>query len=104
MDTSFAYTEKGKGYFSSDEYVWINRIKKLQEEYPEQVRIIAQPENNDGCIYCQLPTSWFKLQPKRKSTMTDEQKAAASARMKAMNRRNVVRKLIVSSSGVTDDM
>ena len=65
METCFNYTEKEHGYFSSDERRYITKIHKLAEKYPEQVRIIAEPENNDGCIYCELPTSWLKIIPKR---------------------------------------
>ena len=65
METCFNYTEKEHGFFSSDERRYITKIRKLATKYPEQVRIIAEPENNDGCIYCELPTSWLKIIPKR---------------------------------------
>lgn len=87
MDTTFSYTEKDRGFFSSDELKWINRIRKLKEQYPDRVRIIRQPEDNDGCIYCQLPSEWLKVQPKLVRNMTDEQRAAASARMKELRER-----------------
>lgn len=80
METCFNYTVKDYAYFSSDERRFINKVRRLKEQFPEQVRILAEPENNDGCIYCQLPVEWFKLYPKRK--VTDEQKEAARVRMK----------------------
>lgn len=81
METCFNYTEKEHGYFSSDERRYITKIHKLAEKYPEQVRIIAEPENNDGCIYAELPTSWLKIQPPRKLDLTDEQREEMSARL-----------------------
>ena len=48
METCFNYTEKEHGYFSSDERKFITKVRKLKEKYPEQVRIIAEPEENDG--------------------------------------------------------
>ena len=65
METCFNYTEKEHGYFSSDERRFITKVRKLKEKYPEQVRIIAEPEDNDGCIYCELPSEWLKIVPKR---------------------------------------
>lgn len=80
METCFNYCDRDKGFFSSDERKWISRIRKLKEQYPDEIRIIAEPETNDGCIYCQLPTSWLKIQPKRKVEMTEEEKDALRER------------------------
>lgn len=82
METCFNYCDKDVAFFSSDELKWINKIHKLKKEYPDEIKIIKEPENNDGCIYCRLPTKWLKVGPKRKSSMTDEQKLAFSQRMK----------------------
>lgn len=82
METCFNYTTKGKAFFSSDERKFITKVRKLKEKYPDKVRIIREPEDNDGCIYCELPVSWFKLYPKRE--MTDEQKEMARVRMNQM--------------------
>ena len=82
METCFNYTEKEHGYFSSDERKWIGRVRRLAEKYPDQVLIIAEPENNDGCIYCELPTSWLRIQPPAKRNLTDEQREELSVRMK----------------------
>ena len=82
METCFNYTEKEHGYFSSDERKFIAKVRKLKEQYPDKVRIIKEPEDNDGCIYCELPTSWLKIQPKR--VLTDEKRAELSARAKQL--------------------
>lgn len=84
METCFNYCDKDHGFFSSDELKWINKIHKLKEAHPDKVRIIREPEDNDGCIYCELPASWLKVQPKRTIEMTDEQRQEASERMKAL--------------------
>ena len=81
METCFNYCDKDRGFFSSDERKWIIKIRKLKEQYPDDIRIIAEPETNDGCIYCQLPTSWLKIQPKRKVELSDEERAALRERM-----------------------
>ncbi len=82
METSFSYTGKF-GYFSSDEKKMISKVLKLSKEYPELVRILAFPEDNDGCLYCQLPSEWLKIAPKRRVTFTDEQRLAAKQRLLA---------------------
>jgi len=74
METCFNYADKEHGFFSSDERKFINKVRKLKEKYPEQVRIIKEPEDNDGCIYCELPVEWFKIAPKRVLTEEHKQK------------------------------
>lgn len=64
METSLTYTDK-TAWFSSDERKWIFRIRKLKEEHPDEVTIIRQPEENDGCIYCKVPAEWFRIAPKK---------------------------------------
>ena len=65
METCFNYTDKDIGYFSSDERKWISKVRKLAEQYPDEVQIICQPETNDGCIYAKVPSAWLKIRPKR---------------------------------------
>ena len=79
METCFNYTQRDYGYFSSDERKFISKIRKLKEKYPEDIRIIAEPEQNDGCIYCQLPSSWLKISPKRALTEEHRQKLIAAS-------------------------
>ena len=85
METCFNYCDKEHGYFSSDEYRFINKVRKLKEKYPDEVRIIKQPEENDGCIYCELPTRWFSIRPPVKRVLTDEQRKELSDRIKRVN-------------------
>lgn len=79
METCFTYTDN-YAFFSSDERKWINKIRKLQQSNPDEVTILAEPEKNDGCIYCQVPAHWLKLQPPR--NLSDEQREAARERMR----------------------
>lgn len=68
--------------FTSAEKKWINKIIKLKAEHPEQVDIKAYPEDNQGYIYAHLPKKWLKVSPPRQ--ISEEQKAAAAERLKAM--------------------
>lgn len=86
METCFNYCSKERGFFSSDERKFITKIHKLKEKFPDEVRIIAEPENNNGCIYCELPVEWLKVQPPVKRVLTDEQRAEISARLNRTNR------------------
>ena len=63
METCFNYCDEKQAFFSSDERKWITRIRKLQEQNPDEVIILRQPETNDGCIYCKLPASYLQVQP-----------------------------------------
>lgn len=86
METCFNYTEKEHGFFSSDERRFITKVRKLKEQYPDQVRIIREPEENDGCIYCELPVEWFSIRVPRKLDLTDEQRKEMSERMKRIRK------------------
>ena len=81
METCFNYCDKEHGYFSSDERKFISKVHRLNEKYPDKVRIIAEPEDNDGCIYCELPTEWLSVRPPVKRNLTDEQREASRVRM-----------------------
>lgn len=81
METCFNYCQPDTAFFSSDERRWITKIRKLAESHPEEVRIIRQPDDNDGCIYCSLPVRWLNVRPPMKRTFTDEQRLAMSERL-----------------------
>lgn len=84
METAMGYLteDEGRAWFSSDERKWRNRIMKLAEEYPEQVKITVYPEDNDGCINAWIPAKWIRVKPPIKRNLTDEQRMAMSERLK----------------------
>ena len=84
METAMGYLteDDGRAWFSSDEKKWKNRIMKLAEEYPEQVKITVYPEDNDGCINAWIPAKWIRVKPPVKRNLTDEQRMAMSERLK----------------------
>lgn len=67
--------------FTSCERKWVNKILKLKESNPDDVKITAHPDDNDGYIVAHVPKSWFKLSPPRTREMTDEQREAAAKRL-----------------------
>lgn len=69
--------------FCSSETKWINKIRKLHDQYPDEVEITVQPEDNQGMILVHIPKSWFNIRPPRKSNMTEEQRIAAAERLAA---------------------
>ena len=81
METCFNYCDPKVAFFSSDERKWINKIRKLKEKYPDEIRILAEPETNDGCIYCRLPASWLRVQPKVTREYSEEEKKVMVERM-----------------------
>lgn len=88
METCFNYCEPHNGFFSSDERKWITKIHKLKEKHPDKIKIIAEPETNDGCIYCKLPPEWFKLIPPPKGrVLTEEEKQAGRERLEEYRRK-----------------
>lgn len=57
----------------------MDRLRELSEGYPADVAIVEK----DGCVTATVPVSWVKIAPKRRSTMTDEQKKANAERLAA---------------------
>lgn len=71
----------------SSESKWIKKIKKLAQEYPDDVKIsrIDYDEidkNKEYSIEANISKKFLKINPPRKSNMTDEQKAALAARLR----------------------
>lgn len=84
MDTAFSCVDREVGFFSSDEKRWINRIHRLKESFPNDVQILAEPDENDGCIYCKVPADWLKIAPKKgynRPEYTDEEKEKIAERL-----------------------
>ena len=77
---------KGENYLTwySDDFATIRHMKKLQEDYPDDVKVISEEDNS---MVIHVPVKWFR-EPKSKAKreMTEEQRLAAQIRMK--NARN----------------
>ena len=81
METSVTYTSD-KAFLSTDERWLITRIGRLAEKHPDSVNIIRQPQENDGCLYCEIPSKWVKITPPKTIELTDEQRAERAERMR----------------------
>lgn len=62
---------------------YITKVKKLQEKYPDEVRIIV--ENKDGSVVAKLPIKYIKISAPRK--VSEEQRDQARERLKAYRRK-----------------
>lgn len=63
------YTEDETATLSLYRKRFINRIRKLKEQRPDEVDIV---ENADGSIFAHIPVSWIKIKPTR--IMSNEQR------------------------------
>ena len=73
---------------TSNEQKWVNKLKKLKEQRPDEVQIICLPEDNGGYVLAHVPKTWMKLSPPRAVNYTEEQKEALRERMaNARNKR-----------------
>ena len=73
---------KGEKYLTwySDDFSTIRHMKKLQEDYPDDVKVIAEDDNS---MVVHMPVKSFREpKPKIKREMTEEQRLAAQIRMK----------------------
>ena len=72
---------KGEKYLTwySDDFAIIRHIKKLQNEHPDDVVVVAEDESS---IVVHVPVNWFhEPKPKAKREMTEEQRLAAAERL-----------------------
>ena len=81
LETVFEH-EKGRDTFTvtAAERWSISMIHRLKAKYPEQVDI--RHINPDGSMVVHLPFEWMRIVPKRKDTLSDEERAIRSKRMK----------------------
>lgn len=91
IETGCSYQGDSKvAYFSSSERKWIKRMKTLMEKYPNDVEVIGEPDENDGCLYVKIPREWFKISPPKQLNISDEerQKRKERALMASKQRRD----------------
>ena len=74
METCIEYCEPGFAFMSTDERKWINAIRKLAEQKPDDCIILKQPEQNSGFIYAKFPQKWVRVRPPKEIAMTDEKR------------------------------
>ena len=58
-----------------------NRVMKLVEEFPDEVEVRREPDENGGFLVAKIPAKWVKITPPRKLDLTDEQKEELMARL-----------------------
>lgn len=58
-----------------------NRALRLAEEYPEEVEIRREPDENGGFLVAKIPVKWVKIAPPRRLELTDEQKEELRERL-----------------------
>lgn len=74
--------ERETGVVSTNERKWINKLTKLAEAHPNEVHIMKLPEENYGALLIAVPKTWFKISPPRQRTLSEEQRAVLSERLK----------------------
>lgn len=88
METACGYLDDKVMWVSTDERRMITHLLKLAEKHPEEVKIVARPDENDGCLYLKCPASYLKINPPVRQNLSDEQRVARSERLKSMRKTN----------------
>lgn len=87
-ETSFDYLDvDDHAVFCTAERKWINKILKLKESHPNEVKIKNYPESNGGYIVAEVPKTWFKFGPPAKRELTEEQRTAMAERLSAARKK-----------------
>ena len=58
----------------------INRVMKLAEQKPDDVRILATPDTNGGYLYARVPVKWIKINPPKE--LSEETKKNMAERLR----------------------
>lgn len=82
QETGISHTKGGSLYVSSSETAMINRLRQIAEEHPDEVKILAKPEDNYGCIYLRMPFSYLKINPPRQLNLSEEDRLARAERIR----------------------
>ena len=88
METACGYLDDKVMWVSTDERRMITHLLKLAEKHPDEVKVVARPEENDGCLYLKCPASYLKINPPVRQNLSDEQRVARSERLKTMRKPN----------------
>lgn len=80
---NFNAEEKTANCFTLDKTMK-RKWEKLIEERPEEVKVIKR---NEDLLEIEVPKKWVKVRPPRK--MSDEQREAASERLKAVREKKL---------------
>ena len=88
METACGYLDDKVMWVFMDERRMITHLLKLAEKHPNEVNIVARPEENDGCLYLKCPASYLKINPPVRQNLSDEQRVALRERMKSMRKPN----------------
>lgn len=70
---------------------WKGRIVRLREKHPDAVPVFIQ--NSDGSITAKFPVKLLSLRNPSERTVSDEQKAAASERLRIYRERRKAEKV-----------
>lgn len=82
VETCINYCELDKAFVSSNERRWNNHIRKLAEQHPNEVTILAEPETNGGVIYAKFPPKWARIAPPKQVVISDAERARRSENLK----------------------
>ena len=74
------FTNSKTATLSLSQTKYINRIKRLKEEYPDDVEYTI---NKDGTMCANVPTEWLKIAPKRR--MSEEVKEKHAERLRNLS-------------------
>ena len=66
---------------------WLNHISKLKGKFPDEVKI--HRVNTDGSMVAHIPAGWFKITPKRKQSLSEEQINASRIRLEAARQKRL---------------
>ena len=84
VDNAFEwYTGETTATVTFSQKKWVNKIKKLAADYPNDVEILSgNGETDEPPIVAHVPANWFKFSPPRKGReFTEEEKKAAAVRL-----------------------
>ncbi len=68
---------------STGQSVWKNRLEKLAQTNPEEVKMRAS--NPDGSVMYHIPRDWLTVRPPKQMNLSDERRAELSERMRSLN-------------------
>lgn len=66
MDSNYVYVDPEAPFeFTTDNEYWIHRVIADAAKYPDEIRIILMPEQNNGCIKAIMKHKFMEIRPEQ---------------------------------------
>jgi hypothetical protein len=87
FETVLEYFDDSECRVYTNERKTINRVLGFAEEYPDKVRLLNEPKDNEGYLNAYIPRDWVVIRPKTTRELTEEQRQVLRDRLNSYRKK-----------------